>query len=219
MRAVRSFSNRRSSVSVTLVFVFRESNDEDLDVVYPDSSWLAETFGTNELDFLLEDIEEDIPWNQRPFYCIPGNPEEWSISVPLNRRLLQVPDENGNRVCPRCGKVYMSRFLQGQCRDSECRFYFISFNTKEDALSIERIHVDLSCWGECPRCRTRRPFASLLEQCFHCGRLLEVREVPPKRELLDNREEIREIVKAVADSDAWETHGVRFPRDNWDESV
>jgi len=181
-------------------FVFCEGDDEDIDSVFPDRNRLRELFGTESLDFLLNVLEEDIPWNRRAYYCVPGNPDDWPLTVPLQKLLLHIPDTDGNRECPCCRRVFQSRFLLGQCRDESCRFRYLAFNTISDALTVDTINVDTAAWGRCTRCGKPRSFAHLLEQCFFCGRLLEVGITPKTPPLHDNRAEMRDLLMWVATS-------------------
>lgn len=179
-------------------FLYREADDDEIAIIHPNALWLKNTFGTEGLAWLLDVFEDIAPWNTRNFYALPGNPPGSSCSLPIHARLLKPVKPGQSRECPMCGKVYVSKFPRAQCRDSDCRFGTIPFETAKEAFHIEKVLVDDTGWGRCPRCQRTRTFANVIEQCFTCGQLMQA-DGRYVASLADNREQALSLIAVLRD--------------------
>ena len=70
-------------------FLYRELDHyHDIDICRPLPSWLSDTFGSDQLAWLLDGEETPVLWNREAFFVIPGNPDSWDVTVPINVRLF-----------------------------------------------------------------------------------------------------------------------------------
>jgi ribosomal protein S27AE len=151
--------------------LYREQDDEEMDICFPGPDWIEKAFGTKLLTWLLEIEEKPIAWNKWTLHAFPGNPPQWDVAVPVNVGLLQVARANENRPCSRCGATYVSK-RDDRCQCPHCGEVALPFSSKEDAKRIDEVPLDAFSWGKCTRCRQSKQFTNRLEQCQRCGRLL-----------------------------------------------
>src|SRR5262249_35665648 len=117
-------------------WLYREQDDEDIDVCVPGPEWLGAVFRTTSLAWLLEIEETPISWNKYSLYVFPGNPPDWDVEVPINARLLQVVRANESRPCPMCGTDYVCK-RDDRCQCPHCAYIAMPFATKEHAKHVE----------------------------------------------------------------------------------
>jgi hypothetical protein len=153
-------------------WLLREGDDEGTDICIPGPRWIKETYGPGDLSWLLRIEEEVVPWNRRNYHALPGNPDDWDVTVPIAVRLLTVARPLEPRPCPACGATFASK-RQDLCQCPHCGNVSRPFPTREDALTIEPIPVDAWGFGQCKRCMRRFQFTSIVEQCHLCGRLVK----------------------------------------------
>lgn len=177
-------------------YLYREADDDEIAIIHPNALWLKNTFGTDGLAWLLNVFADIAPWNTQNFYALPGNPPDSSCSIPIHAKLLKPVKPGQPRECPMCGNVYVSKFPRAQCRDPECHFGTIPFETAKEAFSIAKVHVDDTGWGRCPRCQREKTFSNLIEQCFTCGQLMEADGQYIAR-LVDNRERAQSLISRI----------------------
>ena len=174
-------------------FLYRATDDEGLDVIHPDQNWLKRTFVSCDLTWVLEPEGNPIPWNTTSLYAFPGNVRHCDCTVPINFALLAVARPGERRPCPMCGHVYVTKFDQGQC--PECGLATLYFRTQRDALAYSKTPIDTFAFGNCARCRRYHEFTSIIEQCLHCGQLLEADVVHGPNPLADNREQVGRMLR------------------------
>jgi hypothetical protein len=186
-------------------FLYREVDDEDVDVCVPDAAWLGRTFKTDDLAWLLEPEEDPIPWNRTCFYVFPGNPAAWDVTVPIHAGLMTVARPGEPRACPSCGTTYTSkRQDMCQCPNRGCGFVAHPFASVPEAKSTVQVPLDAFAWGRCPRCRRAVGFVNQIEQCSRCGQLLRGTSNRHALELTDNS---KQIARLVSDLFSDETDG------------
>jgi hypothetical protein len=178
--------------------MYREVDEEEIDIYLPDAAWLQRTFGNADLGWLLESEEEPIPWNKQSFYVFPNNPDEWGVTVPLCAGLLAVARPGESRVCPMCGTEFTSkRQDMCQCPSSDCNFVSRPFASVNEARCIAEVPLSAFAWGTCPRCRLGLDFVNQIEQCSRCGQLLRGFSDRHSLELKDNAEEITKLLSEL----------------------
>jgi hypothetical protein len=183
--AVRAFGS---------AFLYREEDDEDIDVCYPDADWLSRTFNTDGLAWLLELPDEPVPWNRESFYALPGNPPNSSITLGISSRFL-VPSLPGQmRQCPLCGTEYLGKRERGQCPNRDCLFVWEPFSSRAEAIKFSVEKLDAFSWGQCPRCRKRLSFTHKVEQCQRCGQLMIESGSRHPLSLIDNCAEVQRFI-------------------------
>ncbi len=176
-------------------WLYREQDDEELDVCHPGPQWLTGTFGAGDLSWLLQPEEKPVPWNRRSYYALPGNPDAWDVTVPIARRLLLAARPLEPRPCPSCGMEFASK-RQDRCQCPHCGVVSRPFATMADALTLENAPLDAFGWGRCPRCQWSRQFTSVVEQCHRCGRLLKAGS-SHALSLADNVAEVERILRSL----------------------
>jgi hypothetical protein len=169
-------------------FLFREKDDENLAVCHPNALWLRNTFGADGLEWLIDNFFEDhTSWGTERFYALPGNPPNCDVTLPIHVNMLRPARRGEPRACPICAQVYVSRFPRAQCRNTDCHFSYIPFESARDAYRIVAAKVGNTGWGSCPRCKKSRTFAAIVEQCQKCGQVIEATNASFKVDMKDNR--------------------------------
>jgi hypothetical protein len=153
-------------------WLYREQDDEAVDVCIPSPDWLENAFHSSSLAWLLEIEERPVPWNRKSLYAFPGNPPDWTVEMPINARLLHVAQPLEPRPCPNCSESYISK-RSDRCQCPHCGYIAMPFNTKQDAARPEVVSLDAFSGGRCSRCRQSMQFTKRLEQCQRCGNLLK----------------------------------------------
>jgi hypothetical protein len=179
------------------LFLYREQNDEGLDVCHPNASWLKATFARVDLDWLLELPEQPPPWNRTSYYALPGNPPTSSVLIGVQASLLRWSLPNESRRCPMCGTSYTTRHSRGQCTNQECSFVWEPFETSELAYTIRPLKLDAFAWGTCPRCRRSRCFTNKIEQCHRCGQLMIEDGSSHPLALIDNVSDVHTFLEQI----------------------
>ena len=183
-------------------FLYREQDDDEIDVIYPDNHWLSKTYGSNQLDWILNVIEDKISLNIHTFYSIPSNPEPIGVEIPIFAALLKQVRPGEKHPCPMCGSEYISKFPRRQCKNPECAFGYIPFESRDEALTIKEIQLDAFAWGKCPRgCGKSIHFNNRIEQCYKCGQLIKAVNGKFSHELNNNENEVSEILSKLKKSD------------------
>src|SRR5262249_51450111 len=130
-------------------WLYREQDDETLDICKPEPDWLERVFHTQSLAWLLDLEEEPVPWNKTSLYAFPGNPAAWTVEMPINARLLHVAQPLEPRQCPTCGETYTSKRAD-RCQCPQCAYVAMPFSRREDAGRAEATHLDAFAWEKCP---------------------------------------------------------------------
>ena len=175
-------------------WLYREQDDEELDICIPGPEWLEKVFNTESLTWLLDIEEKPIAWKKKALYAFPGNPPGWEVELPINVRLLQVARAAESRPCPKCGATYISK-RDDRCQCPGCGCVAMPFSSKEDAKRFEEVPLDAFSWGKCSRCRNSIQFTKRAEQCQRCGRILRA----TSRHAVELQENAKEIEVAVAE--------------------
>ena len=169
-------------------FLFRAKDDESLAVCHPNALWLPNTFGVDGLEWLIDNFFEDhTKWGTERFYALPGNPPTCDVTLPIHVNLLRPARAGEPRACPICGQVYVSKFPRAQCRNADCHFGYMPFESARDSYRIVKAGVGNTGWGSCPRCNKSYTFTALVEQCQKCGQVIEATNASFKVEMKDNR--------------------------------
>jgi hypothetical protein len=176
-------------------FIVRIADDEDTDITLPNLAALEALYPGLDLNWLLEPEENPIPWDSEPFHIFPGNPESWGLKVPLVAAFLAPAMPGLPRPCPMCRFTYSTKGDRGQC--PSCGFVAMPFRSLIEAKTIQKAHLDAWAFGNCTRCRKPREFTQLVEQCFHCGQILEGDPGRYTLNLADNRPEIIALLKSL----------------------
>ena len=175
---------------------YRYYHDEFANVYYPSKKWLRNTFGTQELDVLMEADAPTLSWNQSSFYSFPKNPPEWGLHISIDCKLLNVALKYFERPCPDCGHVYPSK-RQDLCQCPKCLYVDKPFETIDEAYTILDAKPVFEGVGYCPRCDIRESFANKIEQCGYCGQILKL----TGSQLNDNEFEIRRLLSIAKEQD------------------
>lgn len=176
-------------------FLYRASDDDELNEIYPSEEWLHEQYPDYDFNWLLKPIEDAISLNAKSYYSIPSNPEFIDVGSPIFAALLKQVKPGEEHPCPMCGLNSVSKFPRRQCRNQECAFGYIPFENIEEALSIKEIQLDAFAWGKCPRkCGKSLQFSNRIEQCYKCGQLIKAIDGKFSHELHNNETEINTIL-------------------------
>ncbi len=179
-------------------FVIRVADDEETDITVPNESAITNIFPGARLSWLLAPDERPIPWNVETYYLFPGNASNWSLQVPIMASLMHISTPSQTRSCPMCRTLYSSKGERGQC--PACGFVATPFRTRHDAMTISPTPLDAFGWGRCSRCSGTREFTHQVEQCFHCGQLLE--GAPGRHKNVALKPNKAEIIALVASLDS-----------------
>jgi hypothetical protein len=179
-------------------FLYRASDDDELDVLYPSKDWLQNHYPNNDFNWLLQPIEDVISLNTKSYYSIPSNPDFIDISLPIFAALLKQVRPGEEHPCPICGLRYVSKFPRRHCRNPECSFGYIPFEDLAEALSIKEIQLDAFAWGRCPRnCGNSLQFTNRIEQCYKCGQLIKAIDGKFNHVLKENESEIVDVINQL----------------------
>ncbi|MDJ0748233.1 MAG: hypothetical protein QNJ11_02055 [Woeseiaceae bacterium] len=198
-------------------YLYREWDDEDIDVLIPDRQWLSKYYPNTDVDWLLESHEQFFKLEEEAFYSIPSNPSEIDVRTGFYAFKMALARPGEAHPCPRCGESFVSKFSARQCRNQECGYAYFPFESIEDATSVIDVPLDASGVGTCQRergthgrCGQWRKFTKRIEQCA-CGQMLRGFSGRHSLDLKDNEEETARILEIVG-KDLRARYGASYSR-------
>lgn len=189
-------------------FLYREADDDELDILHPNSEWLSLAYPATELAWLLSPLDgRPFDLDEVAFYSIPSNPGTLSVRSPLFAAMLSPTRPRREHPCPRCGTPYTSKFAARQCRNIDCGFAYYPFPSASESYKILDISLDDFAWGRCSRviethkssgsCNSSIKFTNKVEQCRRCGQLLRAIDGRVAHDLFDNQNEMEQAVRLL----------------------